>query len=453
MRAKILLVMILITLLCYALAGLKVGLSRKAKADETSHITKDMISNKTPLTDQDMDDLKHGKEPHSQGITYKSERINLNNYLDLTYYGPLKIGSRREEFNLMFDTGSDWLWIPDQNDEGCPSTHSFDGSSSKTYRTNHELKSIEYGHGKVNGIISTDNVAIDNSNPATINFVHVKECRDFDGLISDGIAGLSLATHDGAKLLVNALHESGAIKKREFLVYIGKQDVDNSYIEFGEFEGDKSTGTVLEVIPSIRPDTYFYWKVNLDALYYEDTLYFPSTNDVVLDTGSPTIGFPIGDYFRIINLLANGRTIYRIDDLGHGYDCKGINDDNGDLHFWFQDKEVIVSHHEFIDYQFCMCIIRIDNLGNENFILLGTPFLRGSRILHDQQNKQIVLFEQKIYDYSDHELRRSVVWFWVLLGFVGAMNICMIAFCVWRRNNKNSQDVVYAKIHPRINYV
>ena len=452
MRPKILLVLIVATLLFYALAGLRVDLNRKAKVDETSHITKDMISNRTPLTDQDMDDLKHGKTPDSQEITYKSERIDLTSLQDLQYYGPLKIGSQREEFNVVYDTGSDWLWIPDQNNKGCPSTHSFDGSSSKTYKTDNKPKSIKYVQGQVDGIISTDNVAVGNSNPAAMDFLHVKKCYKLDNLISDGIVGLSLASLDGAKLLVDALYESQTINKREFLVFIGKQEFDDSYIEFGEFEGDKSEGTVLEVIPYKNPDTYNHWKVNFDALYYEDTLYLPSTYDAILDTGSPYIGFPSIDYLNIIRSIANGRRIYYIHDIGHAYDCKGINDNNGDLYFWLKDKQVRVSHHEFIEYRFCACIIRILNLQDQNFMLLGTPFLRGSRVLHDQENKQIVLFDQKIYDYSNQELRKSMVWFWVLLGFVGAMNICMIAFCIWTRNNKNSHNHVYARIHPRINY-
>ena len=451
MRAKIPLVLIATTLLCCALAGLRVDLNRKSKVDEASHITKDMISNRTPLTDQDMDDLKHGKVPDSQEITYKSERIDLTNFQNLQFYGPLKIGSRHEEFNVIYDTGSGWLWIPDKNNEGCPNTP-FDARNSETYNTDYEPKSIEYGIGRIDGIISTDNVVIGNSNPATMNFVHVKQCFDLENLVSDGFAGLSLASIDEAKLLVDALYESGTINKREFLVYIGKEGVDNSYIEFGEFEGDKSAGTVLYVIPHRSPDTYFYWKVNFDALYYDDTMYFLSTYDAILDTGYSGIGFPTRDYSNIIKSIANGRRIYHIPDIGHAYDCKGINDNNGDLYFWFADKQVKVSHHEFIEYMFRSCVIRIENLGDTNFIMLGVSFLRGSRILHDQENKQIVLFEQTIYDYGDQELRRSMVWFWMLLGFIGAMNICMIAFCIWTRNNKNSQKQAYARIHPRVNF-
>ena len=281
-------------------------------------------------------------------------------------------------------------------------------------------------------------------------FVHVKRDYDFLGYQSDGFVGLSLASNDEAELLIDVLYDIGAISKREFLLYIGKNGVDDSYIEFGEFGEDKAKGTVLDVKPDPKSGSYYFWKVGLDSLHYKNTTQELSTNDTVLNTGYSTIGFPAVDYVKIISSIANGRKLNYMPGGGPWYDCDGINDNNGDLHFKFVDKEVIVSHHEFIKYFNGRCIIHLTNLGDSDYIVLGTSFLRGSRILHDYENKQIVLFEQRVYDYSEEG--SSFTWFWVLLGFIGALNICMIAFCVWKKQDKNSQDQVYARIHQRINY-
>ena len=346
MSNKTQLILIPILFLCYALAGYKVDLKRKVKFDENSYDVEDLIANSILLTEQHMDDLEHGKVPESMKDIYNTEKVNLTNVQDVQYYGPIKIGSQRQELSVIYDTGSPWLWIPHPDCKGCPTNNSFDPSSSTTYKTSKKSKSIQYGRGRVDGIIATDDVAIGDSSSANINFVHVDKSVDNEGMQSDGIVGLSLASDDEAKLLVDVLYESGAINKREFLVYIGKEGVDDSYIEFGEFEGDKSKGTVLEVQPSYSSGNYFYWNVTLDSLHYKNKTQELSTNDTVWDTGTSLIGFPGKDFFAILRSIADGRELYYNPFLGIFYGCKSASDGNKDLHFIFRDKEVKVSPHD-----------------------------------------------------------------------------------------------------------
>ena len=286
MSNKIVSLLIVATILCYAFAGLRVDLNRKSKLKQTLPDIQDILSNSIPLTEQDMNNMKQGKVPDSLKDVYKSERVNLKNFKDVQYYGPIQIGSQRQEFSVVYDTGSPWLWVPQPGCEGCPTKHSFDPSSSTTYATKGKSKSLYYGRGEVHGVIATDDVSIGNSNSANINFVHVKESKDYEGLMSDGVVGLSLASDDEAKLLVDVLYQSGAINKREFLVYIGKEGFDDSYIEFGEFEGDKTKGTVIEVQPRDNSGNYFFWNVTLDSLHYKNAKFELSTYNTVWDTGT-----------------------------------------------------------------------------------------------------------------------------------------------------------------------
>lgn len=38
--------------------------------------------------------------------------VPLDNFKNFQYYAPLFIGSNTEQFTFIFDTGSEWLWVP-----------------------------------------------------------------------------------------------------------------------------------------------------------------------------------------------------------------------------------------------------------------------------------------------------------------------------------------------------
>ena len=37
---------------------------------------------------------------------------DLDNFSDAQYYSTLYLGSNQDEFTFIFDTGSEWLWVP-----------------------------------------------------------------------------------------------------------------------------------------------------------------------------------------------------------------------------------------------------------------------------------------------------------------------------------------------------
>ena len=300
-------------------------------------------------------------------------------------------------------------------------------------------KSLYYGIGQVSGNISTDNVAIGDSKPTNMNFVLVDRGADLEGQQSDGIVGLTPQSTDEGQLLVDQLYESGVIEKREFLVYIGKEGVDDSYIDFGKYEGNMTNATVLDVQPYKNTDIYVYWNVTNEGVYYNGSIIDFYTKDTVWDTGTSLLGFPTMDLVNLIEIIANGRDIYYFVDIGmFGYECDSIKD-NYDLSFTFGDKNVTVSYNDFLRYEQETCLFYVFDMGAEDFMLLGDSFLRGSKILHDQENKQIVLFEQKIYDldFTDPELSISKEWIWLLLGCIGALIASLTLNCICKLRSEN----------------
>ncbi|CAG8665290.1 9072_t:CDS:1, partial [Racocetra persica] len=80
--------------------------------------------------------------------------------IDATYYGAITIG--KQEFNVLLDTGSSNLWIPNKNCTSaiCQNHNRFDSSKSQTFTPEGNPWSIEYVVGFTSGITGIDNIKI-----------------------------------------------------------------------------------------------------------------------------------------------------------------------------------------------------------------------------------------------------------------------------------------------------
>ena len=111
--------------------------------------------------------------------------ISLSNYYNVQYSGIVYIGSNNQSFNLIFDTGSPWMWVPQTNkvNSNFPSTYScsesitcnkcpdqaeeeidpfvFNICNSNT--TVNETYSLIYSSGVVTGTLYSDKVRIGDS--------------------------------------------------------------------------------------------------------------------------------------------------------------------------------------------------------------------------------------------------------------------------------------------------
>ena len=81
------------------------------------------------------------------------------NYYNVQYYGTLYVGSQQTEMQLIFDTGSSWLWLPTKEcGNDCPKKSSlFDNNESMSYlKVSTAPTLVAYGGGSFWGYKSQD---------------------------------------------------------------------------------------------------------------------------------------------------------------------------------------------------------------------------------------------------------------------------------------------------------
>merc|ERR1712137_497673 len=93
------------------------------------------------------------------GLKYESPQpIVIHNYQNAQYYGPITVGSPGESIQVVYDTGSSNLWVP--NKDCCSFLtrhHMYHHDKSNSYVANGTKFSIRYGSGPVFGFYLGNN--------------------------------------------------------------------------------------------------------------------------------------------------------------------------------------------------------------------------------------------------------------------------------------------------------
>lgn len=119
-------------------------------------------------------------------------QIGLQNCQSDQYIGTVFIGTPGVNFTILFDTGSNILWVPITGCTGQCGNKLFNPSSSTTYNAGTQPMSIQYGDGStVNGTFGSDVVRFANT---TINvstgILWVTQDSQTDNMESNGLVGL-----------------------------------------------------------------------------------------------------------------------------------------------------------------------------------------------------------------------------------------------------------------------
>jgi hypothetical protein len=102
------------------------------------------------------------------GTQREEENVILHDLKNAQFYGTLKVGTPPQEFEVIFDTGSSDLWVPNltctSESMNCASKTTFDKTKSSSYTDVSSgaktVFDITYGSGEVRGAYGVDRVTL-----------------------------------------------------------------------------------------------------------------------------------------------------------------------------------------------------------------------------------------------------------------------------------------------------
>ncbi|KAK2495157.1 hypothetical protein MC885_005796 [Smutsia gigantea] len=173
------------------------------------------------------------------------------------YYGEIGLGTPPQNFTVVFDTGSSNLWVPSTRchffSVPCWFHHRFNSKASSSFQANGTKFAIQYGTGRLNGILSEDKLTIGGIEGTSVIFGEalwepslVFTFAHFDGILGLGFPTLAVK---GVRPPLDVLVDQGLLDKPVFSFYLNR---DQETAEGGELgcAAILDTGTSLITGPT-----------------------------------------------------------------------------------------------------------------------------------------------------------------------------------------------------------
>lgn len=230
--------------------------------------------------------------------------IPLTDVQDMEYYGPVSIGTPPQEFQVIYDSGSSNLWVPNAKCTNCkPKGAKYNSAASSTYKANGKAFALQYGTGNCTGFLSSDNVALGGVTITDFAFGEVTtEAADVFGQAPfDGILGMgpALAAADQVPIPMDALVKQGTLKANVFSAYLASNSNNSSKgsaMILGGTDSSYFTGEPFFVSVAKAAKILPYWLISAtDILVGEKSIgacgWFIGC-EMVVDTGTSILAGP-----------------------------------------------------------------------------------------------------------------------------------------------------------------
>jgi len=315
--------------------------------------------------------------------------IVIKDFSNAQYYGQVSVGTPPQNFNVIYDTGSANLWVPNKK-VGLAGIlkHKYNSAKSSTYVANGTVFKIQYGSGPVSGIWSEDTVTMAGLPIKNQLFAEVENASGlgmgglsyalgkFDGILGLGWDKISV---DGVKTPFHGLVDSGELAKPEFAFYLGN-NADGTLV-MGGTDPNHYTGD-FSYVPLKKED---YWRIALDDVKLSGKS-MSTTKDAIVDSGTSLLAGPKAEVVKIAAAVGATPLVkgeYKID-------CTKTAPD---LTFTLAGKDYTFTKAEYTIQSGSVCLFAMMGIDvpapNGPLWILGDVFMRKYYTVFDWGNKQL----------------------------------------------------------------
>ncbi|XP_078514911.1 pepsin A-like [Lissotriton helveticus] len=308
----------------------------------------------------------------------------MTNYMDMSYYGTISIGTPPQDFNVIFDSGSSNLWVPSVycSSSACSNHNRFSPSSSSTFQSTSTSLSIGYGTGSMTGVLGYDTVEVGGLTVTSQVFgLAYTEADFFSQMQFDGILGLAFPSiaSDSATPVFDNMWSQGLLSADLFSVYLSPNGASGSVVIFGGYESSYYTGT-LNWIP-LSAETY--WQITLESVSMNGNVIACNGGcQAIIDTGTSLIaGLSPG-----ISNIQNAIGAYQSSNGEYVVNCNSISS-LADIIFTINGVQYPVPASAYINQNSCSSNFQ-DTTG---VWILGDVFIRQYYVVFDRAANYIGL--------------------------------------------------------------
>ena len=328
------------------------------------------------------------------------------------YVAHVAIGTPRQSFTVVMDTGSSNLWVPDSTcsdyavSPACEIQHRYRNTSSSTFYNGCPCSScglfIPYGSGTVLGTLSMDTVEVGGIVLPNTSFGRVYaepgNISEWGAPTFDGILGLAypIIAMPLLSMLPGPFDEMmtrNIVPQPLFSIYLSSKENDtSSYVAFGEIPTSNYEGSLITVPQDLLQPELGYWCVGVNAIKVGGKVQ-PGTSGIigVIDTGTSLIAGPpdvVNPIIAQINVSSDCSNIHTLPNISFTFALAW-----GATHDFVLTPEQYTYRETFKDGtpDQCQCGLFAFDAGEGLLPLwiLGDPFLRTYFAVFDRGNNQL----------------------------------------------------------------
>jgi len=342
---------------------------------------------------RDLRDIRN----HGRGLRGNRKKKSKTKVIHKTaYFGSVGIGSPKQTFQVVFDSGSGNLLVPasDCNSEACVAHSRYNQAESSTANrvrcdgvqgdhTRQDEVTISFGTGETRGRCVEDQICLGTVCYSGSFIAATRESKSpFMSFNFDGVLGLGLLPmSQGSEFnMMESLQKAEKLHQTLYSVFLSSSEAESeaSEITFGSVKRSRMASE-LHWVPVSR-DTG-WWEVSvMDITIDNDPQELCENCYVAVDTGTSELTAPS----RIINKLAERLHVLT--------DCSNY-DELPNLGFVIGGHILNLEPNDYVDQSPDGCRVSLMPLDvpppNGPLFVFGIPFLEKFYTVYDSVNKQV----------------------------------------------------------------